>query len=36
MSTQLSFGYLPQQQTAAIPRRRICDLPAEERPFILK
>lgn len=33
MSTQLSFGYLPQQQTAAMPRRRVCDLPAEERPL---
>lgn len=33
MTTQLSFGYLPQQQTAAMPRRRVCDLPAEERPL---
>lgn len=33
MSTQLSFGYLPQQQAAAIPRRRVCDLPTEERPL---
>ena len=33
MTTQLSFGYLQQQQVAAIPRRRVCDLPAEERPL---
>lgn len=33
MTTQLSFGYLQQQQAAAMPRRRICDLPAEERPL---
>jgi hypothetical protein len=44
MTTQLSFGYLQQQQAAAMPRRRVCDtsrrsvqaLPVEERPFILK
>ena len=33
MTTQLSFGYLQQQQAAAIPRRRVCDLPTEERPL---
>ena len=33
MSTQLSFSYLQQQQAAAIPRRRVCDLPVEERPL---
>ncbi|HIE54010.1 MAG TPA: hypothetical protein EYP90_02315 [Chromatiaceae bacterium] len=34
MTTQLSFSYLPsQRQTAVAPRRRICDLPTEERPL---
>ena len=33
MTTQLSFGYLQQQQATTIPRRRVCDLPAEERPL---
>ena len=33
MTTQLSFGYLQQQQAAAILRRRVCDLPTEERPL---
>lgn len=33
MPRQLSFGYLPHQQMATIPRRRVCDLPAEERPL---
>ncbi len=34
MSTQLTFDYLQQQrQMATAPRRRICDLPAEERPL---
>lgn len=33
MTTQLSFGYLQQQQMTAMPRRRVCDLPAEERPL---
>ena len=33
MSTQLSFSYLQQQQAAAMPRRRVCDLPVEERPL---
>ena len=33
MTTQLSFGYLQQQQAAAMPRRRVCDLPVEERPL---
>ena len=33
MTAQLSFGYLQQQQAAAIPRRRVCDLPVEERPL---
>ena len=33
MTTQLSFGYLQQPQAAAMPRRRVCDLPAEERPL---
>ena len=32
MTAQLTFNYL-RQQTAAAPRRRICDLPAEERPL---
>ena len=33
MTTQLSFGYLQHQQPAAMSRRRVCDLPAEERPL---
>ena len=33
MTAQLSFGYLQQQQAAAMPRRRVCDLPVEERPL---
>ena len=34
MSTQLSFSYLAsQRQTAVAPRRRLCDLPTEERPL---
>lgn len=33
MTTQLSFGYLQQPLAAAIPRRRVCDLPTEERPL---
>jgi DNA repair protein RadC len=33
MSAQLSFAYLAAQAAAAAPRRRICDLPAEERPL---
>ncbi|NKQ34155.1 MAG: DNA repair protein RadC [Chloroflexi bacterium] len=34
MSTQLTFDYLQQQRpTATAPRRRICDLPTEERPL---
>ncbi|MFQ5401720.1 MAG: DNA repair protein RadC [Anaerolineae bacterium] len=35
MTAQLAFDYLQQQQQqmAATPRRRICDLPAEERPL---
>lgn len=33
MTTQLSCGYLQHQQTAVAPRRRICDLPLEERPL---
>ena len=34
MSTQLSFSYLPSQRpTTVAPRRRICDLPTEERPL---
>ena len=33
MTTQLSFGYLQQQQAATMPRRRVCDLPVEERPL---
>lgn len=33
MTRQLSFTYLQHQQTAAMPRRRVCDLPAEERPL---
>ena len=32
MTTQLSLGYLPQPLTA-VSRRRVCDLPAEERPL---
>ena len=33
MSTQLTFNYLQQQQMVNAPRRRICDLPTEERPL---
>jgi len=33
MNTQLTLGYLHQAQTATASRRRICDLPAEERPL---
>ncbi len=34
MSTQLSFSYLASPRpTAVAPRRRICDLPTEERPL---
>lgn len=34
MSTQLSFSYLASLwPTAVAPRRRICDLPTEERPL---
>lgn len=33
MTAQLSFGYLQQQQAATMPRRRVCDLPVEERPL---
>jgi DNA repair protein RadC len=33
MTAQLSFGYLQQPQAAAVPRRRVCDLPVEERPL---
>ncbi|MCP4420270.1 MAG: hypothetical protein GY805_27000, partial [Chloroflexi bacterium] len=33
MTTQLTFDYLQQYRQATIPRRRICDLPAEERPL---
>ena len=33
MSAQMTFSYLSQQQTALALRRRICDLPAEERPL---
>ena len=33
MTTQLSLGYLQQAQRATTSRRRICDLPAEERPL---
>lgn len=30
---QLPFDYLAGQQPPAVPRRRVCDLPAEERPL---
>ena len=34
MTAQLTFDYLQQQrQPTNVPRRRICDLPAEERPL---
>lgn len=33
MTTQLTFSYLQQQQLVNAPRRRLCDLPAEERPL---
>jgi DNA repair protein RadC len=33
MASQMTFSYLNQQQTALALRRRICDLPAEERPL---
>jgi DNA repair protein RadC len=33
MTTQLTFSDLYQQQKVAAPRRRVCDLPAEERPL---
>jgi len=33
MNTQMSLGYLQQAQAATTSRRRICDLPAEERPL---
>ena len=33
MTTQLTLGYLHQAQTTTASRRRICDLPAEERPL---
>lgn len=33
MTTQLSFNYLQHQQAVTLPRRRVCDLPAEERPL---
>lgn len=33
MTTQLSLDYLSAQQTAVASRRRLCDLPAEERPL---
>jgi DNA repair protein RadC len=33
MSGQLTFAYLASQQTAPLPRRRVCDMPAEERPL---
>jgi DNA repair protein RadC len=33
MTTQLTFNYLQRQQLVNTPRRRICDLPTEERPL---
>jgi DNA repair protein RadC len=33
MTTQLSFNYAQQQNMVTATRRRICDLPAEERPL---
>ena len=33
MNTQMSLGYLQQAQAVTTSRRRICDLPAEERPL---
>jgi DNA repair protein RadC len=33
MTTQLPFDYLPSQQPAATSRRRVCELPTEERPL---
>jgi DNA repair protein RadC len=33
MEKQLTFDYLQQQQSITVMRRRVCDLPAEERPL---
>jgi DNA repair protein RadC len=33
MASQMTFSYLNQRQTALTLRRRICDLPVEERPL---
>lgn len=33
MTQSSSFGYRPQAPTAVAPRRRVCDLPTEERPL---
>lgn len=33
MTTQLAFNYLQQAAETTFPRRRICDLPTEERPL---
>lgn len=33
MTAQLTFDYLQQYQQAPASRRRICDLPTEERPL---
>lgn len=33
MTTQLTFSYLQRQQMVNTPRRRLCDLPTEERPL---
>jgi len=33
MEKQLTFDYLQQQQSSTATRRRVCALPAEERPL---
>jgi hypothetical protein len=33
MSGQLTFAYLASQTSPPAARRRVCDLPAEERPL---